>query len=205
MSIDQTEGYANLTTAGGTYLKIPLLSINGYDERLERGEETELGIRFVNAGYKIWRTTHIVGFHDYGVKSFIDLVKRDIATGRSTANNAFVKGEGDYFLLCKKTIRRQFVKFILFLSLFACSIIISNYFYLIVISMLVFIFQNRGIFWKTDRRQAGIIYIKILYNLIGQLFYYYGLISTTFRTLFRTKILKVFLREKEILATKIES
>jgi len=71
------------TPNGGTFKKSALISVNGYDERIKKGQETELGSRFAEIGYKILFLNIPQGVHDFEIKSIIDMIKRNYLNGFS--------------------------------------------------------------------------------------------------------------------------
>jgi len=89
------------TPNGGTFRKKSLIKINGYDERIKKGQETELGIRFTNAGFKILYMHIPQGMHDFDLNSLKDMFLRYVRNGISSGhlfllsifekNNAFIQ------------------------------------------------------------------------------------------------------------------
>ena len=76
------EGYINAPGGGGTFIRSALEKIGGYNIGLTSAEETDVGIRLRNAGYKICLINDIMATHDYGVNSFGELLKRIYGSGR---------------------------------------------------------------------------------------------------------------------------
>lgn len=72
-----------LAPNGGTFKKNALLTVNGYDERIKKGQETELGIRFKRAGFKIWYLHIPQGVHDFELNNIFDMIKRSYDDGYS--------------------------------------------------------------------------------------------------------------------------
>lgn len=68
---------------GGTFRKKALIAVNGYDERIKKGQETDLGKRFKEMGYKIWYMNIPQGVHDFELNSFKDMVSRTYNLGFS--------------------------------------------------------------------------------------------------------------------------
>jgi len=99
---NKKEGYSSATGGGGTYKKSCLLRVNGYDERIRKGQETELGERLRKAGYKIWFLNTIMGIHNYGVKSIIDYCKIQIIDGKSKSYNMLLGETNQFFMDIKK-------------------------------------------------------------------------------------------------------
>jgi len=90
--------------AGGTFLKRVLIDVNGWDERIPRGEETELGERFRGAGYKIWFLDNNMGIHNHGDINLIQFFKRQIAEGFSLGIISKIKANGSFFKTARKSL-----------------------------------------------------------------------------------------------------
>jgi len=71
--------------AGGTFLKSALAEVGGYRFDLFRGEETELGARLRDRGYRVLLIDHSMGTHDYGIRHIGGLWGRYKNIGRSFA------------------------------------------------------------------------------------------------------------------------
>jgi glycosyltransferase involved in cell wall biosynthesis len=95
--------------AGGTFIKKALIDINGWDERIPRGEESELGERFRKAGYKIWYLDSKMGTHDYGVTSFRGFLKKQMREGYSYGAISLIRSDDPFFVNTKKVLRNNIV------------------------------------------------------------------------------------------------
>ncbi len=71
------------TPNGGTFKKYALLEVNGYDERIKKGQETDLGKSFKEKGFKIWFLNIPQGVHDFELNSFWDMIRRSFINGFS--------------------------------------------------------------------------------------------------------------------------
>lgn len=91
------DGSAASTSAGGTYRRDPLMSVNGYDERLVMGEETELGERFRGRGFKICSIDRPMGIHHYSLNGLADYLRWCVKNGRNRARTLFVPGDSEFF------------------------------------------------------------------------------------------------------------
>jgi glycosyltransferase involved in cell wall biosynthesis len=94
------------TPNGGTFKKYALLEINGYDERIKKGQETELGKRFRKAGFKIWHMPIRQGVHDFGINNIGDLIKRHFNNGQSSGHLLFLsfkEGKNETFINGRKS------------------------------------------------------------------------------------------------------
>lgn len=100
------------TPNGGTFKKYALLEINGYDERIKKGQETELGKRFREAGFKIWHIPTRQGMHDFGINSIGDLAKRNFNNGKSSGHLLFLsfkEGNNESFYNNKQSALKTIV------------------------------------------------------------------------------------------------
>jgi glycosyltransferase involved in cell wall biosynthesis len=101
------EGKFVETPNGGTFKKHALIEVNGYDERIKKGQETEFGKRFHKAGFKIWHMPIRQGYHDFGLNSIFDLIKRNINNGKSSGHLFFLsfkeKNNG-FFMQSRKSV-----------------------------------------------------------------------------------------------------
>lgn len=116
-NVTKNEGYTHFTSTGATYLKEAILSVNGYDERIRRGEESELGDRFRDKGYRVWCTKYSMGKHNYGISSLWQYLRKYKTNALSLVSCAKISGDGQFFLMSRKRYRSQLIKiFFLFLS-----------------------------------------------------------------------------------------
>ncbi len=160
------EHYCESTNGGGTYKKEALLNIQGYDERILKGQESELGYRFRNAGYKILFIDEIQGIHNFGLDSILDFFKSKYIYGRSLGY--IIKIKDDLNIVIKnfqkvgyKTIINNLVSLIIiFSSIFTRSywVLLCYYF-----SRLAYIVIIKKIKKKSTTRE-------LIYNLIQYLF-----------------------------------
>jgi glycosyltransferase involved in cell wall biosynthesis len=101
------DGPATSTSGGGTYRRDPLLSVNGYDERLVMGEETELGERFRGRGYKIRSIDLPMGIHRNSVGGLAGYLRWCVKNGRNRARCLFVPGDSDFFRQNRRLARNN--------------------------------------------------------------------------------------------------
>ena len=76
-------GFVDAPGAGGTLLRTALAEVDGYNAEILRGQETELGYRLRQRGYKIILIDQTMGTHDYEVHNLVDLWKWYATKGRS--------------------------------------------------------------------------------------------------------------------------
>jgi glycosyltransferase involved in cell wall biosynthesis len=119
-------GFVDIPGAGGTFIKEALLEVNGWDERIPRGEETELGFRLKQAGYKILYVEYNMGQHDYGIKGFCQYVKKQEVEGISFGAISLIKSRDKFFIQSRKIIRNNIIIHLLILSLAVLSGLINS-------------------------------------------------------------------------------
>ena len=68
-------GLVDAPGAGGTFLKSALADVGGYDPRVPKVEETELGFRLRAKGYRILMIDVMMGTHDYDIQTLGQLVR----------------------------------------------------------------------------------------------------------------------------------
>ena len=122
---NRKEGYHTATGGGGTYKRDALLSIDGYDERISRGEETDLGERFLNAAYKIWFMNEPMGIHDYGVNKFMDLIKIYFLDGINKSHLHLTNGKTKFY----KSSKEGSINNLFFVTVFFFILITTIYFF----------------------------------------------------------------------------
>lgn len=80
--LNKEEGYINAPGGGGTFMKAALEKIGGYNSCLTVAEETDVGVRLRDAGYRVYLLNDVMAIHDYGVNSFSALLMRIYGSGR---------------------------------------------------------------------------------------------------------------------------
>jgi len=119
-------GFINAPGAGGTFLKKVLVDVNGWDERIPRAEEMEIGDRLINAGYKIWYLNQKMGIHDFGVTNIFKLMKKQIGEGLSIGAVARIPETGRVYALIRKLARRNILFHLIILLIILGSVIFKN-------------------------------------------------------------------------------
>jgi hypothetical protein len=76
-------GYVDAPGAGGTFLKRVLQEIGGYNVHILKGQETELGKRIRQCGYRIYMMENRMGVHDYSFHSILDFINHLFIMGKS--------------------------------------------------------------------------------------------------------------------------
>lgn len=135
---EKKEGFSDAVGGGGTFNRKALLKVDGNDERIRRGAETELGVRFRKAGFKIWYMNYKMGVHDYGVKNVWDLAKTYYLDGQSKSHLWLLRGESDFFKTSNRTAISNILFCMFFLGLFIVSANFVGYFSLLIFFVLFY-------------------------------------------------------------------
>ena len=72
----KTPGDVAAPAAGGTFLTRALREVGGYNPEILRAEETDLGFRLRERGYRILLIDEVMGIHDYDLHTLGGLVRR---------------------------------------------------------------------------------------------------------------------------------
>ncbi|MDD4219268.1 MAG: glycosyltransferase [Sphaerochaetaceae bacterium] len=170
--LSRKEGFTIFTSTGATYKKHALLSINGYDERIIRGQESEMGFRFINAGYKIWCTEITMGFHTDGFGNVYSFLKRSSLTGKSLFQLSKLDGDNAYFDRAKRASKRQIIRTAVLSLSFMVSLVFSLTKYFMLVYTIYIIYSNRSVYRKEN--PASIVLIKVLLKPFMNVFMQYG-------------------------------
>lgn len=176
-NVDKKEGYTLFTSTGATYLKSALISINGYDERIKRGQETELGERFRKSGFKIWCTNYKMGSHNFGIKSVRQFFEKEKLQGKSTSQVALMKGSGDFFSQSRKVLRNQIIKLGLLIIFTIISIWLMEVFYLLSYLFVSFIYQYRSLIMKANKLNFKLVTLSLFLKFFSQFYFLFGMIK----------------------------
>lgn len=179
--IETNDHYVS-TPNGGTFWKMALVTLNGYDERIKKGQETELGQRFAKAGYKIWYMHIPQGVHDFDVNTIQDMIKRYVDNGVSFGHLfvlSFFEKDNEYVKPYLKTI---FVR-ILHYSTLIFFILLFLFFRMPIISLLLIsgYLLSIPIYVMVKQRKKTMNYKKyFMVNMLFSFFVYYGIIKFFF-------------------------
>lgn len=153
------------TNGGGTYLKSKLLSVNGYDERILKGQESEMGIRFRAKGNKILFIDSIQGVHNFDLSSIWDFIRFKYNYGRSFGYLIKIKEDISEYILRVKKVGMKLL-FVSTLSIVVIIIsVISGYYILI---LFYYFFRMFQIYYKTIRQNRT--RRQLYYDLLHYLF-----------------------------------
>ncbi len=121
-------GYV-LTPNGGTFRKKVLFELDGYDERIKKGQESELGMRMQEEGYRIWHLQIPQGVHDFDLRKFSDLLKRYYMYGFSSALIFFLSFSEKkiFFLKMRFNVFKTIFKYLMLFFVVLLLTIIYNW------------------------------------------------------------------------------
>ena len=165
--ITHKERYCESTNGGGTYIKQKLVSIDGYDEVILKGQESELGIRFRAAGNKILFIDKVQGLHNFDLNSVGDFIRVKFNYGRSYGYILKIKKDINDFikqnnLHTRKTLVSNLISvLVICASFFADLLFIVPSYYLLRITLLS---ANGKILKKKSKRQIGYTLIQYIFS-----------------------------------------
>lgn len=177
--IEHREHFCESTNGGGTYIKKALIAVDGYDERILKGQESELGYRFRNAGYKILFIDVLQGIHNFDLNGFIDFFKSNYRYGQSSGFILKLKDDINPFISnMKKTANRIVIENTILLLMVFISILMTQYWLILMYLLFRFtyiIFKNKIIRKNSNR--------KLKYSMIQYIFsfaVYLGIVGIIF-------------------------
>jgi glycosyltransferase involved in cell wall biosynthesis len=196
------EGYTTFTATGATYLKKALLSVNGYDERIRRGQETDLGERFRDAGYKIWRTAYKMGSHNFDIRNLWQYLEKYEINASSMLQLAGLKGGSSYVRSAKSKIAKQIIKLILFFTVSAISLIFNNVAFILLYLLLFWFLRNKETLTKGFLHSPGLYILRLLIDFFFYWKWWLGFFKEFLGIIFYRSKREFFLLEKDVLTNK---
>jgi len=196
------EGYTQYTATGATYVKQALLGINGYDERIKRGQETELGERFIANGNRIWCMAQKMGSHNFEINTPLDFVRRYRNDATSQVQSAYMKGDSQHFINLKKRYKKAMVKLLVFLVVLAVSIALQSIWIFLAYTILTTLNRNKAIFKRYFRDYPNLVLIRTLIDFFLIVFWWYGFFKESFNYQFKNSPHSVYQLSKQILEGK---
>jgi glycosyltransferase involved in cell wall biosynthesis len=157
------EGPVGFTATGGTYKRNALMQVDGYDERLTLGEESELGERFRCAGFTIWSTLQEMGVHDYGIASLTDFLRFLYRDGRVKTRTMLIDGSSDYFVVNRRMALSNILQNVMLLTLVTVLCLLHHAMWLpiLFIAILILLFLKYYVVRKTRNRTA-LLYLLLM-------------------------------------------
>lgn len=150
--------------AGGTFLRRALIEVNGWDERIPRGEEAELGERFRGAGYKIWFLDRNMGVHNHGRIYLAQFFNKQISEGLSLGAITKINSDGNFFKTASKSLVNNMIFHLLLIFILILSLYLRSFW-----PLLLFLLIYSGFLFFKYRYIRGIINADSLkfYFLMG--------------------------------------
>ena len=198
----KVEGYTQYTATGATYVKQTLLAINGYDERIKRGQETELGERFIANGNRIWCMAQKMGSHNFEINTPLDFVRRYRNDATSQVQSAFMKGDSQHFINLRKRYKKTIVKFLVFLVVLAVSIALQSIWIFLAYTILTTLNRNKAILKRYLKDYPNLVLIRTLIDYFLIVFWWYGFFKESFNYHFKNGPYSVYHLPKQILEGK---
>lgn len=174
----RSEGPTLFTSTGATFFRSALLSVDGYDERIKRGQEIDLGSRFREAGFTIWATMQTMGIHNFGYSSIIKYIRTYYTQAISLVRCSWLPGDSPFLNASKRSHRNQLGKLLLLVSAAIYSLYARQIGVFFLIYLVLVILQNRSYFKNHNRL---LILLRILLSLAGLIFWIYGIIAENIR------------------------
>ena len=193
-------GYSQATGGGGTYEKKALLAVDGYDERIRKGQETDLGERFREAGCRIWLLDTVMGTHDYGVASIADYFKIQVIDGKSKSYNMLLNKNGIFFSNNKKRAVNNLIFNTGMIFFIGIVFFLKQYLLLLAVpAAWLFFYPLLKVVTRQIRSKDRIIYLCL--TNISRPFIFWGQITLFLGYVFQSKTgKKKFIREKAVLS-----
>lgn len=195
--LNRKEGYTQFTSTGATYLKHSLLLINGYDERIIRGQEAEMGLRFIEAGHKIWCTENTMGYHKDGFTNVLKFLKRSAIVGKSAFQMTQLKGDNEYFRRARKRGKRQIVRTSTLIFLLVSSVRFGVLHYFLILYFLYNIYSTRSVYRREN--PLSIVLLKVALKPFMNLFANCGFLKEALLFFLNLHDKEFYGLEKEIL------
>ncbi|MDH4211906.1 MAG: glycosyltransferase [candidate division WOR-3 bacterium] len=109
-------GFVEAPGGGGTFRKSVLQTVGGYNPLILKGQETEIGYRIREQGYRIYKSDNLMAVHNYGIDKLYDLLKRSYRMGLSYGMIMTMPQGRSYADLTRRA-RSLFVQGIIFMAL----------------------------------------------------------------------------------------
>lgn len=158
--------FCESTNGGGTYKKQVLIELNGYDERILKGQETELGYRIRKSGEKIMFINALQGLHNFDLNNSIDFLKAKFIYGKSAGFLLKLKNDNNPII---RNIKKGAFKTLINGTFSLCVIIVAFFLQMYLLILLYYVIRLLYMIYtgivlrKKSKRQ-------LLYNLIQYLF-----------------------------------
>ena len=185
--------FCESTNGGGTYLRAPLISVDGYDERILKGQESELGYRFRRAGYHILFIDSIQGIHDFDLTGVRDFFRSKYLYGRSFGFLLKLRDDlNGYIQRLRRTAYKTIINNTASVLLIIASIL-SGYYWIILLyylSRLSYLFVSNKIIKKKTFRQLTYSLIQYIFSFASYLGILSVLLDSRYHSIKKQRITK---------------
>lgn len=170
------EFYVNAPN-GSVFRKSVLQHIDGYDERINKGQETELGMRLLNMGMKILHMNIPQGLHDYDTHSFLHLSVRYFNEGKSSCRVMLLRHDSssvEYYSNARKSAYKRLFGFSILIALLSAASILG-YFYLslyVCAILTLIILMRLTVRASKGKKSSGYIYFRVISFLFEPVRYF---------------------------------
>lgn len=196
------EGYTQYTATGATYVKKALIAINGYDERIKRGQETELGERFIADGNKIWCMAQKMGSHNFEINSPLDFVRRYRNDAVSQVQSAFMIGDSQHFTNLRNRYKKAILKFIVFLLVLAASLMLHSLLLFIAYTIVATFNRNKAIFKRYFKDYPVLVLMRTFLDYFLIVFWWYGFFKESINYNFKKGPTSIYQLRKQVLESR---
>lgn len=195
------EGYITNTSGGGLYWKRVLLEVNGYDERIKKGQETELGERLKQKGYKIWFMNILQGTHNFDIDTVWQLMHRHYVNGLSIGHLMFLSyknKENKSFLTSRKIGIKSLTVNLSVIFLLIAFILLNNPLISLSILILYNFYILVQVLYHNKNKNIKYIFYRLTMSY-GSFHTFVGIFSITIKIFLNTKFRKIVLKPKDVI------
>lgn len=196
---NRKQGFVDAPGAGGTFIKRSLIEVNGWDERIPRGEESELGERLRSAGYKIWFLDNKMGVHDHALRNFTMFLKRQIGEGLSFGAISKIPSGESFFVSANRLSRNNFIFHAMGLLIILIALYLKSAWFIILIFLLysIYLFLKYRVIRNIKNSDSLKFYFLMNYT---KTFVLYGFINFQIKYLFSSESKKKLFQERIIIS-----
>lgn len=168
--------YCESTNGGGTYLKEALIQVDGYDERILKGQESELGYRFRQAGFKILFINAVQGTHNFDLKGFGDFFKSKLVYGKSFGFILKLTEDLNPFIRqFRKSAKKLLINNTFSLFVILASLVTKVYWIILIyyLSRVAYVYTLNKVLKKRTNRQLVYSFFQYVFSFAS----YLGILS----------------------------
>ncbi len=189
------------TPNGGVFRKKVLFALNGYDERIRKGQETELGQRLRDKGWYILKKNHPQGRHDYDIVGFTGMANRYFIQGESSGRllfNSCGSSSKEFFDNNKKRALKSIMLYTFYIFITVClfsKLMFFEMFLFVFFIVASYLINNT---YKTLKSRLPFAYWRYLNTTsFFSVFAYIGIVKSVFYAFFKWRSNKVHQEDKK--------